>query len=130
MKSKDANAQFEFLNRFVKVFGFSGLNDYKTSISHNDFTDKEKEFLKKVNDMIPEVRKLYSISHFNLARKNYQVDNIQLAMCVLRKCMQISNVGFESYRKNNLHHMRIIPPNSALIEFIKNIEKVVEKKNK
>lgn len=109
--------QLIFLDKFVTIYGIKGLEDHKTEISSSQFKD-DKEFLKKVNDKIPELKKYFKMSHFNLSRKKYKVDSAQLAFGVLKIALRQANVPFELKKKSNSIDMRLIPQNKILMDYI------------
>lgn len=61
--------QISFLDNFIKVYHFSGIQDYESKISHKHFESELDDFLDKVNYNIPQIRKLFHTSKLNLARK-------------------------------------------------------------
>jgi hypothetical protein len=114
--------QIKFLNEFVKIYGFKHIADFKTAISnkHLEYND----FLTQINNKIPELKKYFVISHFNLSRKQYKIESTSLALSVLKKALQLANINFEMFRKNNTHHLRLIPPNNIYIEYIQDMSNI------
>lgn len=52
--------QISFLDNFIKVYHFSGIQDYESKISHKHFESELDDFLDKVNYPITQIRKLFT----------------------------------------------------------------------
>lgn len=109
--------QLEFLSSFVKLYGFNGLNDYKSQIGIKDLDD-EISHLKSVNEKMPEIIKLFKSSNLNLSRKKYKIDSINLSFSMLRKLLQQANVPFTMIHHNTGNKMRLVPVNFMLVNYI------------
>ena len=61
--------QLIFLDKFVRIYGIKGLNDYETEITTGQYKDTEK-LLQRINQQIPQIKKLFKTSQLNLSRKS------------------------------------------------------------
>jgi len=109
--------QLIFLDNFVKLYGFKGLNDYETEITTSDYKDIDK-LLQNINGQMSQIKKVFKTSQFNLSRKDYKIDNITLAFSLLKKCLQQAQVPFEIRHTNKCNFMRLIPINNLLMKYI------------
>lgn len=120
--------QIQFLHKFIKLYGFSGINDFKTKISCSQLKKKDN-FIKNINVFMPELKKHFKPSTLNLARKKYVIDTHQLALSILKNCLQQSNIGFEIIKTSKTNMLRLRKPNILFINYIKcmdNINKNIE----
>jgi len=57
--------QIRFIDKFLRIFSFNGIDDYNTKISINQYKDgseKKEELLKKINNEMVNIRKLFKTS--------------------------------------------------------------------
>lgn len=109
--------QLVFLDNFVKLYGFKGLDDYDTEITTSDYKDSDK-LLQNINGQMPQIKKLFKTSQFNLSRKDYKVDNVALSFSLLKKCLQQAQIPFEIRHTNKCNYLRLIPINNILVKYI------------
>ena len=105
--------QLTFLDKFVKIFGFKGLHDYDTEITTSQYKDTDK-LIQRVNQQIPQIKKLFKTSQLNLSRKNYHVDNISLAFSLLKKILQQCQIPFDVRHTSKCNYVCLIPVNEPL----------------
>jgi hypothetical protein len=107
--------QLSFLNKLLIDFGIKGLSDYETKISQSELSN---DIINKVNNSIPEIKKLFKTSSMNLARKKYKIDSIGLALSILKHCLKQANVPYETIHTKTNNCLRLIPVNRLLVEYI------------
>lgn len=78
--------QLRFLDTFVKIFGFTGLDDYTSLVSVA--TVDADYVVKCVNMSMGDIKANFKAGSLNLSRKKYKVDSVGLAFSVLRNCLQ------------------------------------------
>lgn len=109
--------KLEFIKEFVKLYGFKSLIDFKTEISVKSLK-RDKSFLSNINGSMSKIRELYPMTLFNLSRKEYLIDSENLAIKVLRKCLECSNITYEHIHKQSGNSMRLIFPNIMYMNYI------------
>lgn len=109
--------RFEFLKSFVTVYGFHSLHDFTTEISIKKLK-QNKTFLTEVNNHMDTIRSLFPMSLFNLKRKDYCIDTENLAIKVLRKCLECTNITYEHIHKQNGNVLRLNLPNLFYMKYI------------
>lgn len=115
MKNINKTEQLEFIEKYIKLFGLSGLSDYDKSIRSDAISDV-KTFLENVNLLIVDLSKYFVLNHFNLSRKKYLVDTVVLAINILKKMLQICDIPFEVIKHTNITEMRLKEINDTSIE--------------
>jgi hypothetical protein len=109
--------RFEFLQSFVILYGFRSLCDFETEISVKELKKKDP-FLQEVNQMMCQITRLFPMSLFNLKRKDYLIDSENLAIKVLRKCLECTNIPYEHLHRQHGNVLRLIPPNIMYMNYI------------
>ena len=109
--------QLIFLDKFVRIYGIKGLNDYETEITTSQYKNTEK-LIQRINQQIPQLKKLFKTSQLNLSRKSYKVDNINLAFSLLRKILQQCQIPFDVRHTSKCNYLRLIPINNLLVKYI------------
>ena len=112
--------QLTFLDKFIKVFGFKHIADYDTRVAVSDLKKSESTLLPLVNNYIQEIWQynLFKKTPFNLARKSYQVDSAELALAVLKKCLQQANIPYETQHTKHGNQLRLLSESNLLNEYI------------
>ena len=106
--------QIDFLNNFVKYFGFSNIGDYETIIK----TSVNETIITNVNNEMGQIKKLFKLTGLNLSRKKYIIDSPNLAICLLKNLLQQSNIPFDIVHKTDGNYLRLISPNKILLNYI------------
>lgn len=117
MNDKIQLQRFEFLKSFVQIYGFSSLCDFKTEISIKELK-KNDTLLERINAQMDVIRELFPMSLFNLKRKDYTIDTENLAIKVLRKCLECSNITYEHIHRQSGNILRLNPPNLLYMKYI------------
>ncbi len=99
--------QLEFLNEFVKLFGFQSITDYETKIYCGQYKDN-KELLQKINDEIPNIKKHYPFYRFTIKRHNNRIIDFTMALTVLKTCLKLSKISYKLIRTNKYVFIQLI----------------------
>ena len=88
--------QLAFLDRFVRVYGFKNIADYETRITVSQFKGLQikQNFLKQINNEMDNIKKYFKTGPLNLARKKYIIDSPELAMSILKKCLEQAGINY------------------------------------
>lgn len=121
--------QLKFIDKFVKLFGFKNIADYDTKITVSQFKNTKKNtmtFLNNINKQMDNIKKHFKTGPLSLARKKYVIDTPELAMSVLKKCLQQANIGFEIKKTKKANFVRLIPTNKLLSKYIINMDNICQ----
>src|SRR3989338_7705416 len=105
--------QLEFLNRFVKLYNFDGLADRDTLISQSTLVVRPE-----INEMMADLRCLFSVKSLNLNRCQYRITTQSQAMALLRGLLKLTEIPFEIVRKYSGNWMRLKANYIDLVEYI------------
>ncbi len=112
--------ELQFLNTFVKYFGFYGITDYKYNLDINSLTvSEQKTLFKKINISIKKIEQLYSLRDFNLGRYDNEVTTVSVAIAVLKKCLQKTGIPYETNRSKGKPVMRLKSFSKMLMVYIR-----------
>jgi len=112
--------QLEYINKFVKIYGFKGLDDYTTKISSYDI-DQSTEIIKKLNDEIDNLRKHFRYSDFALTKYKNKITNGTVALGVIKKVLQQANINFDIVKSSKHNYLRLSKPNILYNKFINSL---------
>ena len=113
--------QLEFLNRFVKLYNFDGLADRDTLISQSTLVVRPE-----INEMMADLRCLFSVKSLNLNRCQYRITTQSQAMALLRGLLKLTEIPFEIVRKYSGNWMRLKANYIDLVEYIIHMMKPLE----
>lgn len=123
---KSLKDQIEFIDKkLIVLFGFKGITDYTHLIS---ITDSESILIDliKLNDLIPDFRKVFHAKNFSLHKTDYKINTNIQAVCLLKTCLEVTSIPFDVSLKKNKRTLRLISKNNALEDYIY-IKKMSEK---
>ncbi len=96
--------KFELLENTLKIFGFSGLDDYETMISMKDvkrMNENDNLFLDKINEIM--------MDSFNKIEEVFpDIRNKLTALCI----------PFEMVHKNTGNYLKLVPSKFSLNEYL------------
>lgn len=115
--------QLVYLDKFIRLYGINGLADYETKITVKQYP--KDSFLKTINAEIPNLKKYFKRSTLNLKRKNDKIDNVPLALSILKKCLTKTNIPYECVHTSTKNYMRLIPVNKLLYIYINKMNNIV-----
>ena len=110
--------RFSFLESFVTLYGFQSLCDFTTEVSLKELQKKSPTFLEQVNKQMDMIKNLFPMSLFNLKRKEYVIDSENLALKVLRHCLEITNIPYQHVHQQKGNVLRLNPPNLIYMKYI------------
>jgi len=105
--------QIDFLNNFVRFYGFKSISDYDSLIKMSSINN-----IDNINNVMTDIKKLFKLSGLNLSRKKYIIDSPNLAFCLLKNLLQQTNVPFDIIHKNDGNYVRLVPQNNILMNYI------------
>jgi hypothetical protein len=117
---KDINKQIEFIDtKLLPLFGLENIKDYVNYIkcSFDDQT-KEKEFIKKINDLLSDIKTLFPIKRFNLHKTDNKIMTYKQAVNILKMCLEIANINYTIDKLNDKSIMRLNTINLFLYKYI------------
>lgn len=110
---------YEFIDKkLLPMFGIKSICDYQTTISYDDLS-KNADFLDNINELIPELKKLFTVREFSLHKYDNRIKTIQQAIGIIKKCLRLLNINFTIETKKNVKYMRLTERNILLNEYIK-----------
>jgi len=110
--------QIKFVDKkLLPLYGFSGIDDYQTKVSIKELSNQTDHII-GINNLIPEMIKLFKTGSLNLSRKKYNIDTVKLSMALLRNLLKQINVPFQMEHTNSGNVMRLIPINIMLMSYI------------
>ncbi len=119
---KNLRDQIEFIDKkLIVLFGFKGIVDYVHSISLTD-VDTIKLDLVKLNDLIPEFRKIFHAKNFSLHKTDYKIQTEVQAVCLLKTCLEVTSIPFDVSIKKNKRTLRLISKNNVLEDYINTLK--------
>jgi len=102
--------QISFIDKILlPAFGFQGVTDFHTEIS------KETIDVNKINQIIPQFRKLFKEHDYNLRKYQYNITTSKKAFAFLKRVLTNNNLLFQINQGVNL---RKIPKNFLLDKYI------------
>ncbi len=122
---KSLKEQIEFIDtKLLVLYGFNGITDYTHSISMTD-PELNKVDLVKLNELIPEFRKVFHAKNFSLHKTEYKIQTESQAVCLLKTCLEVTSIPFDVSLKKNKRTLRLISTNNILENYI-NTKKMSE----
>lgn len=113
--------QLEYVNKLVKIYGYKGLNDYKTKVSSYDI-DQSPSIIKSLNETeIPNLKKHFRYSDFALTKYKNVITNGTVALGVLKKVLQQANISFDIVKSSKHNYLRLSQPNILYSKFINSL---------
>lgn len=110
---------YEFIDRkLLPIFGIKSICDYQTTISYDDLS-KKADFLDNLNNIISELKNLFTVREFSLHKYGNKIKTVQQAIGIFKKCLQLLNVNFTIETKKNIKYMCLTENNILLNEYIK-----------
>ena len=97
----------ELIERVLEIYGFKGLNDYKTKISCRILKNKS-EFLPQINSLLPEIIKNYDNKAVGL--QSNVIISEKVAMNFLRKFLTYNNISWNFSRDSNSTYVQLAKP--------------------
>lgn len=115
---KSLKEQIEFIDtKLLVLYGFKGITDYAHSISMTD-PELNKIDLTKLNESIPEFRKIFHAKNFSLHKTDYKIQTESQAVCLLKTCLEVTSIPFDVSLKKNKRTLRLISKNNVLDNYI------------
>ncbi len=119
---KSIEEQIEFIDKkLVVIYGFINIIDYDKIIYVNEPENNNIDLI-KLNEIIPEFRKVFQSKHFSLHKTNYKIENASQAICLLKKCLEITSIPFDISFHKNKKILRLISYNNVLGDYIKKLK--------
>ena len=110
----------EFLTVFIKLFGFNSVYDYTSTFASGLLTeDQSANLIISVNALIPELKKYYHSREFNLSK---QIETTERCVGLLKKCLDLSHILYETVRIKGLTHLRLISPEIIVMSYIRQMD--------
>jgi len=124
---KDINKQIEFIDtKLLPLFGLENIKDYVNHIkcSLDDDNDKnvEKEFIKKINDLLSDIKTLFPIKRFNLHKTDNKIMTYKQVINILKMCLEIANINYTIDKLKNTTIMRLNTINLFLYKYIQTMK--------
>ncbi len=119
---KNLKDQIEFIDKkLITLFGFKGIIDYSHSINITD-VETIKIDLVKLNELIPEFRKVFHAKNFSLHKTDYKIKTEVQAVCLLKTCLEVTSIPFDVSLKKNKRTLRLITKNNVLEDYINTLK--------
>lgn len=123
---KELIKQIKFLDVILlPLFGFKSISDYDYSLKLTMITATH---VKKLNDCLVHVKKLFPVKKFNLCKTDNCIQTPLQAFNFLKTCLQISNVSYTIFNvKEGTHSikvMRLNSMNNVLYEYISKMSEI------
>ncbi len=119
---KSLKDQIEFIDKkLIVLFGFKGITDYAHTINITD-VDTIKIDLTKLNELIPEFRKVFHAKNFSLHKTDYKIQTEVQAVCLLKTCLEVTSIPFDVSLKKNKRTLRLISKNNVLEDYINTLK--------
>lgn len=113
--------QLDFLDKYIQLYGISSLCDTETEIRSS-----ELENFDKMNDYLPDIKKIFKVSIMNLNRSNNKITNTNAISILKHLCIQ-ARVPFD-ITKYSLYYTFSLAPRNILLEKIR--DKSIQKYTK
>lgn len=123
---KELIKQIKFLDAtLLPLFGFKSISDYDYSLKLTMITTTH---VKKINDCLVQIKKLFPVKKFNLCKTDNCVQTPLQAFNFLKICLQISNVSHTIFNVKEGSHsvkvMRLNSMNNVLYEYISKMSEI------
>ncbi len=119
---KNLKDQIEFIDKkLIVLFGFKGITDYTHIINITD-VDTIKIDLNRINELIPDFRKVFHAKNFSLHKTDYKIQTDVQAVCLLKTCLEVTSIPFDVSLKKNKRIMRLISKNNVLEDYINTLK--------
>jgi hypothetical protein len=116
---KDKLEQIQFTDRkLLPLFSIKSVQDYATQVSLNS-CKKNKTLIQSLNKLLPEIKKTFPVKKFNLHKTDNKILSYTQAYAILKICLNICNIPYETFIKNKISYVRLSQKNFILENYIK-----------
>ena len=121
---KSLKAQIEFIDKkLLSLYGFTkGVIDYMHTICISEPDANNPVDLIKLNNLIPEFRKIFHAKNFSLHKTQYKIISNSQAICLLKTCLEITSIPFDIFLKSKKKYLRLISKNNILDDYINTLK--------
>ena len=113
----DNASQIEFLDSILPLYGIKNLADYESEIDSKTLASKP-DFLPKINEKIPQIKKLFKVSTMGLSRKNFIIDSEGFAIAILKHMCRQARILFDLTKYKTKMTFALTPDNLLLKKYI------------
>lgn len=125
---KDINKQIKFIDtKLLPLFGLENIKDYVNYIKCSLYDEnEEKEFIKKINDLLIDIKTIFPVKRFNLHKTDNKIKSYRQAINILKMCLEIANITYTVDKLDNKTILRLTTINLFLYRYIEKMEKTSE----
>jgi len=116
-----SSQHYDYANQIVTILGFTGLNDYTSGFKISLLNEVHRQ---KINETIPEFKKLFLQRDFNLSRFGDKLLTNEQTLGFIKKLLTILDISFEIFRNKNCNWLRLKSQNIILQKYIMDISKM------
>lgn len=117
---------YDFANDVVKIFGFKNLADFDSIIAYSEFEKNEKYICKKLNKMMDELKRLFVLKKFDLARLDYKIETTKQAFAFFKKVLEYMFIPYDVFRKKGKVYVRLFQIMDLYNNYIKKMSEIVQ----
>ena len=116
---KHINEQIKFIDtKLLPLFGLKNIVDYDNFIKCEINKDEENLFIKKINDLLSDIKTIFPVKRFNLHKTDNKILSYKQSINILKMCLEIANINYILDKFNDKKILRLNTTNLFLYRYI------------
>lgn len=117
---------YNYVNQIIQIFGFNNLADFNTELTFKQVKNKTTLICENINKSFGNLKELFVVKEFDLARLDYKLETAEQAYGFLKKLLDHVFIPYETFRSKGIIGLRLIPPNKFYIDYINKMSEIVQ----